>query len=113
MKDSVQEVAFTIEQVQQLFRDLTVGGLLTADTEKINTLRTLYEEFSKIGAPHIAENLKALLGAIEANSRESAVLLMRAQASIRLFDRILTLEHAVQQVNHMIAYDQFDEEEDL
>jgi hypothetical protein len=97
-KESIQEAAFTVEQVQQLFRDLTVGGLLTAGAEKINMLRTLGEEFSRIGAAHIAGHLKDLLQAVEDSSRESAVLLMRAQASIRLFDRLLTLEYAADQL---------------
>lgn len=99
MDDTFQEVSFTVEQVQQLFRDLTVGGLLTAGADKINMLKTLAGEFSRIGASHISEHLQKLLKAIEANSRESAVLLMRAQASIRLFDRLLTLEYASMQLD--------------
>ena len=100
--ESIQEAAFTVEQVQQLFRDLTVGGLLTAGADKINLLRTFGEEFSRIGAAHIAEHLKVLLQAVEDNSRESAVLLMRAQASIRLFDRLLTLEFAEGQLDSAV-----------
>jgi len=92
--DSLQEVSYTIEQVKKLFQDLTIGGLLTAETDKINTLNMLYQEFSRIGASHIAEKLELLLQAIENNQHESAVLLMRAQASIQLFERILNLEYA-------------------
>lgn len=94
--DSIQEAMQTIEQVKQLFRDLTVGGLLTAEADKINTLRTLTKEFTRIDAHHIAEKLQALLRAIEYNDKQSASLLMRAQASVQLFERLLTLEYAQQ-----------------
>ena len=107
--EAIQEAAFTVEQVQQLFRDLTVGGLLTAGPEKISLLRTLSDEFSRIGAAHITGHLKSLLSAVENNSRESALLLMRAQASIRLFDRLLPLEYAAEQLDLAIE-DEEDEE---
>lgn len=94
--DSIQEAMQTIDQVKQLFRDLTVGGLLTAEADKINTLNTLTEEFARIEAHHIAEKLQALLRAIENNNKQSAALLMRAQASVQLFERLLTLEYAQQ-----------------
>lgn len=99
--DSIEEAMQTIEQIKQLFRDLTVGGLLTAEADKINTLRTLSEEFSRIGANHSAEKLQALLRAIESSSKESAPLLMRAQASIQLFERLLTLEYAAQSLSNV------------
>ena len=92
--DSLQEINQTLLQLQQLFRDLTVGGVLTAGSDKVSTLRTLHEEFARIGASHIAEHLAKLLLAIEHNSQESAVLLMRAQASVQLFARILSLQYA-------------------
>ncbi|NOQ65480.1 MAG: hypothetical protein GQ582_13295 [Methyloprofundus sp.] len=92
--DSLEEINHTLQQLQQLFRDLTVGGLLTAGSDKVNTLKTLHKEFARIGASHIAEQLEKLLLAIEHNSQESAVLLMRAQASVQLFARILSLQYA-------------------
>ena len=94
MIDSLEEITFTLEQVQQLFRDLIIGGLLIAGEDKIYTLRALHKEFSRIGAMHIAEHLQQLLLAIENNNPESAVLLMRAQASVQLFQRILNLQYA-------------------
>ncbi len=99
--DSIKEAMQTIEQIKQLFRDLTVGGLLTAEADKINTLRTLGEEFSRIGANHISEKLNDLLRGIENNSKQSAPLLMRAQASIQLFERLLTLEYAAQVLSNV------------
>lgn len=83
-----------LEQLQQLFRDLTVGGLLTSGSGPLNTLKILQQELAQIGALHLAEQLQQLLWAMEHQQREAAVWLMRTQASVRLFDRILTLEQA-------------------
>ena len=101
MTNSIEEAMQTIEQIKQLFRDLTVGGLLTAEADKINTLSALCDEFSRIGASHITEKLHDLLRAIENNSKQSAPLLMRAQASIQLFERLLTLEYAMQTLSNI------------
>ncbi len=94
MQDSLAEISDTLKQVRQLFCDLTVVGLLTAGEDKIHTLKALYDEFSRIGASHIAGHLQQLLRAIENNHHQSAVLLMRAQASMQLFNRILSLQYA-------------------
>jgi len=43
-------------------------------------------------AAHLAGRLEVLIAAIRSDDRSSPGALMRAQASLRLFDRLLTLE---------------------
>lgn len=93
-QEALPEILLMLEQLQQLFCDFTVGGLFTAGNHQISTLKALQQELAHIGALHLAEQLQQLLWAIEHQQHEAAVLLMRTQASVRLFDRLLTLKQA-------------------
>lgn len=87
-----QEIVQTIEQLQKAFEELTIRGLRSAGTEEMNRLNHLKEEMERIGASHLAHRIEVVIEGIQKDDRKAAAALMRAQASLRVFERILTLE---------------------
>ena len=61
------------------------------------------EEFQRIGAEHLAGQIGALIAAIQNDDRAAAAALLRAQTSLRLFERVLTLEVAAAQLQALAA----------
>ena len=102
-QENIEEVMQTVEQLQQLFQELTIGGLRTLGQERLAVVDAMHEEFSRIGAHHIAEHLAALANGIRHDSRETAGILMRTQSAVRLLERILTLRVAELQLHELSA----------
>lgn len=95
MSSPIQEIAETvqtIEHVQSTFEDLIVRGLRAVGPEQISRLKNLEEEFNRIGAAHMAGRLEAIIQALTAGDRKAAAALLIAQSTLRVFDRVLTLE---------------------
>jgi hypothetical protein len=88
------EIVQTIDHLQRTFEDLMIRGLKAAGPSEVNTLSNIQEECERIGAYHLAGRVEAILEEINKGGRSGARALMRAQVSLRMFDRILTLEHA-------------------
>lgn len=88
------EIVQTIDHLQRTFEDLMIRGLKAAGPGEVNTLSNIRDECERIGAYHLAGRVQAILEEIDKPGRSGAQALMRAQASLRMFDRILTLEHA-------------------
>ncbi|MBS1954701.1 MAG: hypothetical protein JST89_10970 [Cyanobacteria bacterium SZAS-4] len=88
----MEEVVQTIERLQQTFEDLAVRGLRSCGPEQLTVLSSLHEELDRIGAAHIAGRLEDVIMKIRNDDRGSARALMRAQASLRVFERLLTLQ---------------------
>jgi hypothetical protein len=101
--DEIEEIAQTIERLQGALEDLTVRGLRAAGPQDLARLRALHEEFQRIGADHLAGRVAALVKAVASNDRAAAAALLRAQTSLRLFDRVLTLEVAAAALHHLIT----------
>jgi hypothetical protein len=97
--NSASETAEVIRAVERLrgeFDDLAVRGLRTAGPEHLASLDALRDEFRRVGAEHLAGLIGAVAEAIRANDRAAARALLRAQASLRVFERVLTLEVAAE-----------------
>lgn len=90
----VLEIQQIVEHLQGVLDNLITRGLRTAGLAERNALSTLGDEFTRIGAGHLAERVLALRDALEAGTADSPQRLFKAQASLRLFERILTLEVA-------------------
>lgn len=90
----IGEIVQTIERLQGEFEDLAVRGLRTAGTVHLGSLETLREEFERIGAGHLAGRIAEVVTAIRNDDRGAAGALLRAQASLRVFERVLSLEAA-------------------
>ncbi len=87
----MEEVVQTIERLQQTFEDIAVRGLRSCGPEQLTVLSSLHEELERIGAAHMAGRLEDVIAKIRNDDRGSARALMRAQASLRVFERLLTL----------------------
>ena len=87
----MEEVVQTIERLQQTFEDIAVRGLRACGPDQLTVLSSLHEELDRIGAAHMAGRLEDVIVKIRNDDRSSARALMRAQASLRVFERLLTL----------------------
>lgn len=92
MSDTLDEITYTLGRLQTEIEDLAVGGLRAAGPERVGVLEATREDLARVGGLHLAGRLEALTQAIRADDRGSAAALMRTQASLRVFERLLTLE---------------------
>ena len=93
------EILATLDHARACLEELAVRGLRAAEPESIRRLRALRDELARIGADHLAARLGALLDAFDDVSGappgpEAAKRLLAAQTSLRLFERVLTVEAA-------------------
>jgi hypothetical protein len=88
------EIQQLVEHLQGVLENLITRGLRAAGLAERNALATLGEEFTRIGAGHLAQRVLALREALESDDRDGPNRLLKAQASLRLFERVLTLEIA-------------------
>ncbi len=94
MSDGISEIAYTLGRLQTEVEDLAVGGLRAAGPERLPVLEALREDLEKAGGASLATRLEALIASIREGRREAGADLMRLQAALRLFERLLTLEVA-------------------
>ncbi len=85
------EVCDVVETLRGELDDLAVRGLRAAGSDDLRTLESAQKEFTRIGAGHLAERTSDLVGAIKSDDVKAAGCLMRAQTSLRVFERVLTL----------------------
>ncbi len=106
---AVEEIVQTIDRLQSEFEDLAVRGLRSAGSQDLAALRAMREEFERIGADHLAGRIAEVIHAIETGDRSAATALLRAQGSLRVFERILTLEVAGQTLQALVNAEQAEE----
>ncbi len=100
--EQLAEVVQALTRSRQLLDDLVVRGVRTAGPGELAQLDALREELARVGAQHLAGRLPTLADSMRADASDVAVGLLRAHASILLFDRVLTLK-VVEQELHAIA----------
>ncbi len=61
----------------------------------------MQDEFQRIGANHLAQRLGRLTHAIRSGHAGAAAALLQAQSSLRVFERLLTLETVADQLMAM------------
>jgi hypothetical protein len=103
MTNDVDEIVFTLEQLRRELEDLGARGLRAVGPQRLSKLGVIREELERIGAAHVAGQLSTLVKAIENDDRGAAAALLRAQASLRLFERVLTLETAAAQLQAIVS----------
>jgi len=101
-----EEIAHAISRLQAEFEDLAVRGLRTADTQHLAPLKAMREEFERIGAAHLAERVARVISAIESDDKEAASALLQAQTSLRLFERVVSLEAAADHLRALLPEDE-------
>src|SRR4051794_12666734 len=92
--DEIVELRDALDRLHAALDDLIVRGLRAAGVQELARLAALRDEFRLAGAGHIADRLAELVDLARGGDRAAAPALMRAMTSIRLFDRMLTLEVA-------------------
>ena len=100
--DEITELRESLDRLHTLFEDLMLRGLRSAGAKEITRLTNLRDEFRTAGAAHIADRLTTLLDAIQSGQRDAAALSMRALTAVRLFDRMLTVEVAIDMMANFI-----------
>ena len=90
----IDEIADTIERLRSELEALAVRGIRAAGPDSVALLRAAGEELERIGAEHMAGRIADVLRTLEQGDRHAAAALLRAQTSLRLFDRVLTLDVA-------------------
>ena len=90
----IDEVVDTLDRLNGELQDLLVRGLRVCGPEHLGSLRAIHSELTRVGAEHLAERLSALTMALEADDRQAAAALLQTQASLRVFERVLTLQAA-------------------
>jgi hypothetical protein len=88
------EIIQTIDRLQTCLEELSVRGLRSTGPQDLKGLSALREEFQRIGADHLAGRISTVIEGIRNDDRSAAASLLRAQASLRVFERILTLDQA-------------------
>ena len=92
----IDEVVDTLDRLNGELQDLLVRGLRVCGPEHLGALKAIHSELSRVGAEHLAGRLAALTSALEADDRNSAAALLQTQSSLRVFERVLTLQVAEQ-----------------
>jgi hypothetical protein len=91
--DEIDEVRGALDRLHAALDDLIVRGLRSAGPQELARLGALGDELRRAGAEHLAGRLGELADRVRADDR-AAPALLRAMTSLRLFDRMLTLEVA-------------------
>ena len=86
----LEEAQYLLDNTRGLIHHLVLGGLLTTSGEQRTQLANLCEEFERIGASHLTMRLQTLQSAIQAGDHAAAPALMKLQASVALFEKVLT-----------------------
>jgi len=89
-----EEILFSVERARRCLESLVVRGLSSVAPEALGELRMLHGELERVGASHLAERLSVLAERIEGAERDAPKFLLMAQTSLRVFERVLTLEAA-------------------
>jgi hypothetical protein len=97
------EALHALDRLHGALEDLVVRGLRSAGPAQLAALDSLREEFERVGAGHLAGRVASLLDALRADDRAAADALLRAQAGLRLFERLLTLQSAAAALEAMLA----------
>jgi hypothetical protein len=95
------EVVQTLERVQHEFENLMVRGLRSVGPQQLAALTRIREELARIGADHLAGRMNTFLEAVQNDTPGAAAALLRAQVSLRLFERVLTLEVVVERLREL------------
>jgi hypothetical protein len=104
--DEWNEVVQIIEHLQAEFQDLVVRGLRTVGPQHLASLETIRQELQRINADHLADRIQCLVEAIRDDRPDAAAAVLQAQTSLRLFQRMLTLDVAASTLETMLAADE-------
>ncbi|HEU0031452.1 MAG TPA: hypothetical protein VFQ53_12525 [Kofleriaceae bacterium] len=82
--------------LQQAFEDLVVRGLRSSGPDDVRRLQAIGEDFGRAGAGYIADLVGKLVHLVREADSEAPRALLRAQTAMRVFERVLSLDAAVE-----------------
>jgi len=85
------ELRISLQRLRALLEMFIVRGLRACGPEQLVQLKAYTEQFEQAGAGHVASVLAELHDKIDQDDRGSARALLKAQTSVRLLERMLTL----------------------
>lgn len=86
------EIADTVEAVRRELEGLVVRGLQAAGPADLARLEGLRAELERAGARHLSGRLQVLLDRTRGADRAAPSALMDALSTLRVFERVLTLD---------------------
>jgi hypothetical protein len=96
-----KEIMQTIDHLQKTFDNLVIRGVRTVGPQQLSTLEALREELARIGAAHLSECIQAVITAIKNGGANASHALMSAQASLRVFERLITVDVAIEELREI------------
>ena len=102
------ELRVSLERLRAMLETLIVRGLRACGPEQLAQLKSYIEQFEQAGASHVATVLSELHDRIQGDDRSSAKALLKAQSSVRMLERLLTLRVVKFQFDAVLG----DEDED-
>lgn len=86
-----EELRVSMERLRTLLENLILRGLRACGPDELGELQSYTEHLERAGAGHVAAVLAELHAQIQKDDRASAQTLLKAQTSVRLLERLLTL----------------------
>lgn len=96
MKEQRAEVAQTLLELQKCFEELVVRGVKSTGADELKRLSAIGEEFGRSGATYVAQSVGELVRAAREGDPSAARALLRAQTASRVFERVLSLDAAIE-----------------
>jgi len=90
------DLCATIETLRGQLEGLVVRGLRVAGPSDIKALDGAHVELTRAEAHYLAGRIKTLADALRADDRSAASALLRAQMTLQVFERVLTLDAAAE-----------------
>ena len=94
MHAELHEVSDAISRLRDVLQDLIVRGLRVCGPQQLGPLRALQIELARVGASNLEQRLQSLIATIESDADSAAAELLRTQAVLRVFERVLTIQFA-------------------
>ncbi len=85
------EVVALVQGISKQLDELAIRGLRAAAPDDTTQLEAFRDQLQGMGAVHLAESLDTLLTETREGRRAAARTLVRSQAGLRVFERLLTL----------------------
>ncbi|MGN6105516.1 MAG: hypothetical protein ACTHU0_10460, partial [Kofleriaceae bacterium] len=98
MREQLAEVVAALVALQQAFEELVVRGLASSGPDDLRRLQAIGDELGRAGAGYVAELIGALVRSAREAEADAPRALLRAQTAARVFERVVSLELAADQL---------------
>ena len=92
-----------VERLNALLDALSLRGLRAVGSDERARLCSHRDALHEIGAEHLSQGLSVLLQQLDAGRREAAISLLKVRASVRVFERLLSLRLVAAELRSSLA----------